>query len=137
MPSPISVVSKSERILFVTKTVFPFTFFPDKLIIDETKVIVIYGIFFMSQSSFPMLISDLRNVVLTTNIFFSSLSFELAGLEQNPRIISYLPKEDATMAQKLITGLMVLQKEKANLQGLSEKEVIEYSLKAGETFVSQ
>ncbi len=120
----------TER-LFRVKSIFPFTFFPDELIIDRTQVDIVYGLFFFSKSVFPMHVKDILNVVITTNFMFARLTFEIRGFEQNPRSISYLPKDKAVQAQQIVMGLKACYEQGIDLSKLQREEVLQTCLQIG------
>jgi hypothetical protein len=97
---------KSNNILYRCQTVFPFKFFPTTVEITQTRIDIKYGIFIFSNQIIPVLISDLVNVVVTTNLFFSNLRFEMKILEKSPPSISYLLNDDALRIKQIVTGLI-------------------------------
>lgn len=101
------VQEKTSSVLFTAKTVFPFTLFPDLIIITEASVEIIYGLFFFSKERFPIPISSLKTVSVTTNLFFGTLAFEITGFEKNPPRVSFLPKEQALKAKNILNGLIM------------------------------
>ncbi len=63
-----TLVGKSTRVLFRAKTVFPFKFFTDYVIIDENKVNLIHTIFFFSIEVQSILIHHIKDVIADTDI---------------------------------------------------------------------
>lgn len=101
------VQQKSNTVLFTAKTLFPFTLFPDTVIITEAAVEIIYGLFFFSSQRFPIPITSLKTVSLSTNLLFGTLSFEITGYEQNPPQVSFIPKSQAIKAKNILNGLIM------------------------------
>jgi hypothetical protein len=131
-----SIVGSSNRVLMKISTVFPFTFFPDTLVIDEAKVTIIHWNGFFTKTVFPILIENIMNVTLSTSLFFASLQFEVIGFETNPDPITHIQKSQAIKARKVITGLMTLKKQRIDLSGISTEELMQKIEQIGESHVS-
>jgi hypothetical protein len=100
------VVKRSRTILFKTKTVFPFDFFPSDFIIDVTKVTVVTRRFFFSGYTQSIHIKDIMDVIVESGPFFSSLSIlDLGYLQQNKLYVRHMRKSDAILARQMIEGL--------------------------------
>ena len=101
----------SHRILYDCRTVFPFDLFPDRIIIDENKVDLIYGIFFFTNQVFTIPIKNINGATSTTGIFFGSLDIEIMGYNVNPESVRYLHNNDAIALRRVINGLVIAYKE--------------------------
>ena len=120
------LVKKSRTILYRISSVFPFDFFPDTLIIDETKVEIRQRIFFMFEKVSPILISDIKTVTVSCGPIFASLVIELVGQQQdNPDPINYLWRWEARRACRIILGLITCFQEGIDLGQLANDNVIE------------
>lgn len=97
---------KSSRVLFRCKTIFPFTLFQDKIEVTPTRVSLVYGTFFWSAKTFPILITDIVNARVHTNPFFGALEIEIFNREQNPAKITFLRRKHALQAKQIIIGLV-------------------------------
>ncbi len=107
------VVKASRRVLFSSSNVFPFDFFPDKIIIDENKVDMVFGLFFFSQEVFSIPYNRISSASSSVGLFFGTLTVEIQGFEQNPPMLTKLWKQDAIKARRIINGLVT-----ANRQGI-------------------
>ncbi len=108
----------SRRILFKTRTIFPFDFFPDELIIDENKIDIISGIFFFSKDVFSIPIGNISGVNSSFDLFFGQLRIEAWGLNKNPLPIRFLTKKDAQKARRIISGLILTTKNDIDLKSI-------------------
>lgn len=115
---------KDRGRLYELSTVFPFDLFTDKIIISRTKVDLVYGVFFFSEHVISMLVKDLKNVKVTTGIFFASMSFELQGYEKNPPAIKFLQVHKAVRARRIIEGLIICETNKIDLKELPSSDLI-------------
>lgn len=107
------------------KAVFPFTLFPDEVVVTRNQVDIVYRTFFFTNRVFPIQMKDILNVVLTNSPFFSALTFEIRGYEKNPRTITYLPKSAAQEAQQLIMGIVTCYKHNIDISKLSAAEILQ------------
>jgi hypothetical protein len=128
----IAVLSEATREPLVhCNTVWPFVFFPDTVSVDKNKIEIVYGLFFFSKHLFQILIQDLRTAHLSTGLFFATLTFEIIGYEQNPREVTFLPKQQATTVHRIIIGLMAAKREGIEIEELSDKEVYQSAWQIG------
>lgn len=105
----------SHNILFRCKSVFPFDFFPDELIIDENKVDVRHGLFFMSTQTTSIPYKNIIKATSTTGLFFASLVIEMEVYIQQPDPINFLWIKDAIKARRIINGLISAHKQGIDL----------------------
>lgn len=118
-----NLLERSNRIIFSTRTVFPFDFFPDEVTIDETKIQIIKKTFFYTQQTFPILIEDIHNVTASSSLFFASVKFEVAGSEENPGDLTFLWNSDAYKIKRIVTGITAAIKEGVDLSAIPTSEL--------------
>lgn len=118
------LVAKSQRILYKTKTVFPFDLFPDEIIIDENKIDIIVKPFFYTENIFPILLKNIHGVNINATLFFASITFELTGIEANPGEIRFLWQQDAYKIKRIVTGLTAAVKEGIDLSQIPQEELV-------------
>lgn len=107
---------ESERVLLSVKTVFPFTFFPDTVVVTEEKVSLVNEIFYFSKQIRSVLIKDIATVQVGTSLFFGKLEIIDKNFQARPIIVDYLKKDDALEARRVIQGLIVIAREEMDLQ---------------------
>lgn len=120
-----SLATGSARIILDIKAVFPFNFFPDELIIDETKVSVHTKLFFYTKQVRSVVYSDIFNVVIHEGLFFAKLEIIDRYFSEQSIVIEFLKKKDAILARRIIQGMVIAKKEKIDLQALPIKDLIE------------
>ncbi|MFA5136149.1 MAG: hypothetical protein WC489_02025 [Patescibacteria group bacterium] len=124
-----NVAEGSKRIIFQTRSVFPFDLFPDSIIVDENKVDIIVSTFFATNQSYSIPIANINGVVVTNALFFASFFLEISGYNVNPPTVKFLPAGDASKAKQYINGLVVCHKEKINVNDMEteylKKKLIE------------
>lgn len=118
---------ESSNLLFRCHSVFPFSLFPTTIEVTATRVDVKYGVFFGSHEYVSILIDDLVNVVVSTNLFFGTARFEIKNFEKNPPVILYLWKEDAVKLKQVVTGMIESRNAKIDTSRLNtaQKEMIQ------------
>ncbi len=121
------LTESTDRALYELSAVFPFDFFPNKIIIGEKQVVLIFKPFFFSSQIYHYLIEDLLTPVVESSIFFASLRLELGpgGFQQNPPRISYLKKGEAIRARRIMMGLLICKKEGIEFEGMSRTQIVE------------
>lgn len=118
-----NLLERSNRIIFSTRTVFPFDFFPDEITIDETKIQIIRKTFFFTQITFPILIENIHNVTVSSSLLFASVKFEVSGSEENPGDLTFLWNSDAYRIKRIITGITSAVKEGVDLSAIPTPEL--------------
>lgn len=102
------ISKRNNEVLFRTKAVFPFDFFPSELIITATQIEVKNNVFFNSFRDCCVPIQDLGYIEINKSIFFASLRiFNIRSTE--PILIDYLRANDAIKAKDIIRGLLIAQ----------------------------
>ncbi len=99
---------RAERIILQATNIFPFDLFPDQIIVDETKVSIVYKEFFWSESIQPILLDSITDVVVETSLFFGKL--KIINFNRAEVVVEWLWKKDALEARRVIQGLVVAKK---------------------------
>lgn len=117
----------TENRIYKLSAIFPFDLFPNKILIEQKQVIIIYKQFFFTSQDYHILIEDILMPIVETTLFFATLKLELGqgGFHQNPPPVTNLNKKEALKAKRIIVGLTVCQKENIDLSHLSKKEISE------------
>lgn len=109
------VVDNSNTVLFSAKTVFPFTFFPDEVIVSLNDISVVYNEFFFSNQIHSFSISRVGESVVTNSLLFSQLKLIDKYTYKVIATVDYLPKKEAIKIQKLVQGLVAATNENIDL----------------------
>jgi hypothetical protein len=130
------IVKKSSKVLFQARSVIPFKLFPKKIIVDTEKITIIEENFlglFKPISIIHIPLLGVRLVKLTTGAFFGKISIELQGFEQNPEPMDFLTRKAAIQAEKVISGLIIAQKEEVDFSQIGKEEILSKIIKVGTT----
>lgn len=119
------VVKRSHTIIYKTRTIFPFDFFPNDLIIDLTKVTLVTRNFFFSGQTQSVYIKDIMDVIIETGPFFSTLRIVDSGFVQNKLSVKYLTRKSATRAREVIEGLIAAAKAGVDMTKIGRAEVLD------------
>lgn len=117
-------VSNSESCLLKIRTMFPFTFFPNEILIYRNKVVIVQRFLPFTKKEFPMLISDIKSVTVSVGPVFASMFFEISGFEKNPEKIEFLKRSEALDARKIITGLILMSKKEIATNDMEGAEIL-------------
>ncbi|HVZ12578.1 MAG TPA: hypothetical protein VG965_06135 [Patescibacteria group bacterium] len=119
------IISKSNHVLFKTKSVFPFALFPDKITIDPLKVNVITKEFFSSFNVHCIYVKNILDVFLDEGPFFSTLKIVDQSFADNTVSVPYLRKADAAKARKIIQGLILMHQQNVDVSNISDDHMVE------------
>lgn len=132
LPKIEALKRMKDRELMRIKTVFPFVFFSDYLIVEENKLTFVWSVFFWSKDIRSILLKDISNVTLETGLFFAKINVIDRYFAKDNMEIEYLPKEKALEARRLIQGLIVSIRENIDYSDIPKHEVIKHAMKLGE-----
>ncbi len=118
------LANKNSKVLFQIRSVFPFTIFPDDLVIDREKVSIVTREFFGSGRVHSFLIENISDLYVDTTMWLATIRFHDKYYAQNAVEIRYLKKSDAVRARRIIQGLIVAREQKVNLNALDEDELL-------------
>lgn len=113
-----SITRASEVILLKTKTVFPFTLFPDTIIIDLDKLNIIRKDFFLTRRVSSINHEDVFNIATESGPLFATLKITTRFFSGKPIVISYLKKSDAILTRRLVHGLIIARKKNIHLKDI-------------------
>lgn len=121
----------SDRlVLYKCKSVRPFIFFPDSLIIDVKKVSIIHNMFF-SRSIDTINIVDILRASAYHGMFFGSIQLTTRFFTQKSITFTHLLKKDAINARALIQGLIIAGEKKINLESMRKQEIVRVCMDLG------
>lgn len=132
VPKEQALERMQDRELMRVKTVFPFVWFSDELIIEENKLTFIWGVFFLSKNVRSILLKDISNISVETGLLFARINVMDQYFAKDAMSVEYLPKEKALIARRLIQGLIVSTRENIDYADVPKDEIIKHALKLGE-----
>lgn len=120
-----NLVKKSTRIIADASSVFPFELFPTKIIVEETKITIIFHFFFAISQTHTLDVKDITNIFVGRGPFFASLEIVSRTFIQNNIQIKKMWKEDAMKIRNIIEGLRTFQREGINTASFEKDELVQ------------
>lgn len=125
-----TIVARQDIELLRAKTVFPFTLFPDILIIDTTKVTIARKQLFATEYVVTIPLKDLADVTMQTALFMASLTLRYMPQTTSPGMtepvavkIVALRRKDAFKAKNILKGALVAKAEEIDIAKLDPEDV--------------
>ncbi len=123
---------KGNRVLYKISSVFPFDFFPDKIIIDPIKINVVFKEFFSSERVHGIYIRNISDVYVDTGPIFATLKIIDQGIVENTVIVNYLKKNEALKAREIIQGLIVANRHGIDVSAIDDTNLVSKLVSLGE-----
>ncbi len=123
---------KGNRVLYKINSVFPFDFFPDKIIVDPIKINVVFKEFFSSERVHGIYIRNISDVYVDTGPFFATLKIIDQGIVENTVIVNYLKKKEALKAREIIQGLIVANRHGIDVSAIDDTDLVNKLVSLGE-----
>ena len=125
-----AIIAHQELELYRAKSLFPFTFFPDTIIIDTNKVTVIKKQFFANEFITTIPLKDLSDVTVQTSFFMGSIQVEYMPQASSPGAmtavhcqLTSLRRSDAINIQNILKGALIAKAEDIDIAKLPPDEV--------------
>ncbi len=83
-----------------------------------------------------MLIENINEVIVESNLIFSTLKLEETRAMEVDHMIKYLHRSDALRARRVIQGLLLFKKEKVDVTNISTEELASKVEEAGRVAIS-
>lgn len=128
-----TLVAQTNKILFKSSTVFPFTMIPKEIIIDEIKVSILNRTFLGSGKVQSITISDILDVQIETSLIFSLIRILTRNSPDNPIEIPYMWRKDAMKARRIIQGLLILSKKNIDYSDIRVSDLLKMVEVLGKT----
>jgi len=135
-----TITERHEIEILRAKTVFPFTLFPDTIVIDTTKVIFSRKQLFATEYVVTIPLKDLSDVTIQTVLFLGSLVIKYMpqsnspGMNQSVEVrVANLRRVDAIKAKNILKGVLVAKAEEIDIAKLPPHEVVKVLEKFGQS----
>ncbi len=120
-----NLATRSHEVLASITTVFPFTIFPDTLLLDRTKITIIKRNFFFSSEVMSIRIEDILNVTSGIGPFFGSITIASRVLSSEDHFtINYFWRHEAVHMKHLIQGYVIAQHNGIDTKHLEKRELL-------------
>lgn len=127
-----NMARRSHEVLVSVNTVFPLTLFVDTVIVDRTKVTIIYRTFFFTSRTISVRVGDILNVTCSVGPFFGSVLISSRIMNSTDHfVVDKLWRYDAIMLKHVIQGYMIAMHNDVDLTHLSREELFEHLSELG------
>lgn len=119
------MIKSSHEILVSATTVFPFTLFPDTIMLDRSKITIVKRNFVLSSETISIRIEDILSVTVNVSPFFGSIQIltRVFGTEK-PYQVNYFKRNDAIRLKHIIQGYLIASKRDIDCTNLEHEELI-------------
>ncbi len=119
------LIKGMHDVLLSATTVFPFTLFPDTVIIDRQKLTVTHRVFFAVAEVMSIQIEDILNVTADVGPFFGSVKILTRFFDpERPYTVNYLWRSDALRIKRIMQGYITVQQQRIDCDPLPTKELV-------------
>ena len=119
------IVLQSHEVLARAETVFPFTLFPDTIIVDRTKVTIHKRSFFWSADTISIRIEDVLNVSTSIGPVFGSVTIASRVMSTVDHFkVNLLWRKDAIRLKHIIQGYVITQNNHIDTAHLTLNELV-------------
>lgn len=117
-------IKGSHELLANATTVFPFTFFPDTVAVDRTKLTITRRKFFGVADVMSIRIEDILNVTAHIGPLFGSLHITSRVLTADkPYEVKYLWRDDTLKLKRVMQGYIIAMQREIDVRPLKTEEL--------------
>jgi SepF-like predicted cell division protein (DUF552 family) len=116
-------VEKSHEVLASIQTV---ALFPDRIIVDRTKITIVKRNFFWSADVISIQVEDILNVASSVGPFFGSITIASRVMSTTDHFrIDFLWRSDAIDLKHIIQGYVIAKQSGIDIDQLERREILE------------
>lgn len=120
----VQAVQGTKEPLTEATTVFPFTLFPDTVLVDREKLTVTHRVFFQVAEVMSIRIEDVLNVTADVGPIFGSLKISTRFFnEKKPYKVNYLWRGDALRIKRIVQGCIIARQKNIDCTSFESKEL--------------
>ena len=117
-------IASAQEPLVTATTVFPFTLFPDTIVIDRTKFTVTHRTFFRAAEVMSIRIEDILNITADVGPLFGSIKIATRFFDtQKPYAVRYFWRNDALRIKRIMQGYIIATQKQIDCSKLSAKQL--------------
>lgn len=118
------LVEIDSKPILVVYSVFPFDLFPTKIILDRSKLTIIYNNF-LTRYLQTILIPNVLNIVIEEAVILSNLLITDRLIPQETISVPNLSKRNAQRIRRLVQGLLIAQQKNVDVAKIDTNELLE------------
>jgi hypothetical protein len=119
-------IKDSSEVLYTANTVWPFTFFPNTVTVDRTKITICQRNFFMVSEVKTIRIEDVLEIRSTAGPLFGSIQISIRVFDndqEKPYKVDYFWRNDAIKLKRVIQGYAIALQREIDCSSLPTKEL--------------
>lgn len=123
-PSLDQIMQESNQVLAHFRSVWPFDFFPDEVIIDKKAITIVRHWFFGVGQKITCHFEDLVNSEVQIGPFFGSIKIYSKYFTDGEEDVNWFSRSDAKKIHAILQGLLMAKKEGADIQNIPNDELL-------------
>jgi len=127
----VTMMEADQLPLVSVSTVFPFDLFPNKIVVDRSKITLVRNTFFFTHQVESFMIKDLMSVIVESSLFFATIKLVDRFFTDDPTEIRYLFKSDAEKIRTVVHGLMIAASGDVNVEKVPRGVLVDNLEKLG------
>ncbi|HEY8998828.1 MAG TPA: hypothetical protein VIM53_00750 [Candidatus Saccharimonadales bacterium] len=113
-----AIVASSKPLAKAT-TVFPFTLFPDTIVVDRSKITITHRVFFWTAEVISIRVEDVLNVMADVGPLFGSVKIVTRFFNaEKPYTVNYLTRSDALRIKRILQGYVIATQKEIDCSNL-------------------
>lgn len=120
----IKLEAISDEVLFKTRGIFPFDFFPDTVVIDKEKLTIAQRIFFFTGKIISVPMRDLLSVQANVGPIFGSIQLTSRYFFTNPQSIKFIWRSHALKMQRLLQGFIIATERNIDCSSVDKTQLL-------------
>jgi hypothetical protein len=120
----IDVTEKAQDVLFRAETVFPFTLFPDSIILDREKLTVVTRVFFRTAKITSVPISSISAAEADVGVLFGSAHISSKFFVQNKYSIQFLSRGNTLTLVHMLQGFIIAHEKSIDLTDIEREDLL-------------
>lgn len=113
-----AIVASSKPLMKAT-TVFPFTLFPDTIVVDRAKITITHRVFFGTAEVLSVRVEDVLNVMADVGPIFGSVKIVTRFFNaEKPYAVNYLWRGDALRIKRILQGYVIATQKEIDCSSL-------------------
>lgn len=120
----IEAARKAHEVLYKVDTVFPFTLFPDTIILEREKISIAKRFFFRVAKIINIPIRDLLNVEADVGPFFGSVHITSRYFATEPFTVNWLWRSEAIKLQRLLQGYIITHEKEIDATNIKKDKLV-------------
>ncbi|HTH72726.1 MAG TPA: hypothetical protein VL737_05190 [Candidatus Pristimantibacillus sp.] len=130
-------VAGTHDVLTEITTRFPFTLFPDSVVLDREKLTITRRFFFRVAEVTTIRVEDMTDVIAAVGPLVGSIRIFSRTFSSEPYEIRYLRREDTLKLERILQGAVIAMQKSVKTSHLSTEELTKLLEELGSSDISR